>query len=55
MKIEIKLTGSGGELDRQVININDEDDSAEISEQIHDAFDAWVLSPGDTITIREVQ
>lgn len=51
MTITIKLTGMGGELDRQTISVNDEDDSAEVSEQIHDAIQTWVLSPGDTITI----
>lgn len=51
MQITIRLTGTGGELDRQTINVDDEDDSAEVSEQIHDAIQTWVLSPGDTITI----
>jgi hypothetical protein len=52
MKIKIVLSGSGGELDRQTIDVRD-DDSAEVSEQIHDAMETWVLSPGDTITIIE--
>ena len=53
MKIEIVLTGTGGELDRQTIEVRDDDDSAEISHEIFAAIEAWVLSPGDTITIRE--
>lgn len=51
MTITIILEGRGGELDRQCINVDDEDDR-EVSYQIHDAMEAWVLSPGDTITIR---
>ena len=50
MKVRIVLNGTGGELDRQTINVND-NDSAEVSEQIHDVINAWVLSPGDTIVI----
>lgn len=52
MKIKIVLNGPGGELDRQVIDVGD-DDCAEISEQIHDAIDAWVFAPGDTIVFTE--
>lgn len=51
MTITIRLTGLGGELDRQTIDVSDEDDSAEVSEQIHEAIETWVLSPGDTIEI----
>lgn len=54
MKIQIALNGLGGELDRQVIDVAD-DDSAEVSEQIHEAMACWVLSPGDTIVITEAQ
>jgi hypothetical protein len=53
MKIQIVLNGTGGELDRQTIDVRDDDDSAEISHQILEAIEAWVLSPGDTITIKE--
>jgi hypothetical protein len=53
MKIKIILSGSGGELGRQTIDVRDDDDSAEVSNQIFDAIEAWVLSPGDTIKIME--
>ena len=44
MKIQIVLNGQGGELDRQIIDVAD-DDSAEISEHIHEAMNAWILDP----------
>jgi hypothetical protein len=53
MKIQITLNGPGGELDRQTIDVAD-DDSAEVSEHIRDAMDCWILSPGDTIVITEL-
>jgi hypothetical protein len=53
MRLRITLNGLGGELARQVIDVHD-DDSAEVSEQIHDAMNCWVLGPGDTIVIAEV-
>jgi hypothetical protein len=53
MKIRIPLLGTGGELDRREIDTAD-DDSAEMSERIYDAFDDWILSPGDTIKIEEI-
>ena len=52
MVIQIRLIGQGGELDRQSIDVSD-DDSAEVSEHIHEAMACWVLSPGDTIIITE--
>ena len=54
MKIQITLSNSGGELDNKTIDVGD-DDSAEISEQIWDAIDGWILSPGDTIKINETE
>lgn len=54
MKICIILTGRGGELDRQTIDVAD-DDMAEISNAISEAMETWVLSPGDTISITEVE
>lgn len=51
MKIIATLSSSAGELDRRTLNLDDLDDSAEISEQIWDAIDDWILSPGDTIKI----
>jgi hypothetical protein len=53
MKFDVVLNGRGGELARLSCEVHDEDDSCEISEQIHDAIYSWVLSPGDTIVITE--
>ncbi len=53
MDIKIILLRAGGELDRMQINVANDDDSAEVSEAIHEALLAWVLSPGDTIRIIE--
>jgi hypothetical protein len=53
MKIRIILSNSGGELDRQVIEAN-ENASTDLSDSIYDAIKAWPLAPGDTITIKEV-
>jgi hypothetical protein len=52
MKIRIVLRGSGGELDRQVIEVPDGNDG-ETSSQILDALETWTLGPGDTIEITE--
>jgi len=54
MRIRLILCNSGGELDRLTMNVNADDDSAEVSQLIHDELDAWVLAPGDTIKIVEV-
>ena len=54
MKIRIIMsTETGGELDRQTIDVLD-DDSAEVSERIIEALGCWVLAAGDTIRIEEV-
>jgi len=54
-KIRIILsTTTGGELDRQKIDVHDDDDTAEISHAIIEALEAWTLSPGDIIRIEEV-
>ncbi len=53
MKLRISLIGAGGDLDTHEIDISD-DNIAEISERIHDAFSDWILAPGDTITIVEI-
>jgi hypothetical protein len=55
MKIRIMLIGPGGELDRQYLDLHEDDDSAEISTAIVAALEAWTLAPGDTITIKEVR
>jgi hypothetical protein len=53
MKIKIVLRGPGGELNRDFVEVRDDADSDEISNQIQDRIEAWILSPGDTITITE--
>ena len=53
MKICIVLNGPGGELDRQTIEVRDDDDSVEISHAITEALETWTLAPGDTIVISE--
>lgn len=55
MKIQIILTGTGGELDRQTIEVSAPVAGADrTSIDIHEALKAWELAPGDTITIVEV-
>lgn len=53
-KIQIILYGTGGELDRQIIDVRDGNDSAEVSHEIMEAIEVWPLMPGDTIKIGEV-
>jgi hypothetical protein len=53
MKIRIILNPGAEMMDRLTIDVGD-DDSAEVSEQIHEALDSWVLAPGDTIKIMEM-
>jgi hypothetical protein len=56
--IAIILIGPGGELDRKKIIVNDDDDMSETSVAICDAIEEamaeWVLAPGDTIKIEEI-
>lgn len=54
MKICVRLSNSGGQLDHREITIRDDDDTAEISEQIQEIVETWILAPGDTITIVEM-
>jgi hypothetical protein len=54
MKVQIILIGSGGELDRQTIEAN-ENASTDVSDAIHDALKCWMLGPGDCIRIVEVE
>jgi hypothetical protein len=52
MTIKIILGCAGSEFDRMTIDVAD-DDSTKVSQAIHEALTAWVLSPGDTIKIVE--
>jgi hypothetical protein len=52
MKVRVALHNYVGQLDQQIIEV-DEDDSDEVSNQIHEALECWLLSPGDTIVILE--
>lgn len=55
MKIEITLTGTGGELDSQTVIVPASDDPDEaVSLAIHSVIEPWRLSPGDVITIKEI-
>lgn len=61
MKVRIILSGAGGELDRQTIdidNLHTHSDSAatEIGSAIANAIAdfCWTLAPGDTIKIEEI-
>ena len=56
MTIRIILVGSGGELDRQTIQVNP-NAKTDVADGIYDAIGAWkdTLAPGDTIRIVEVE
>jgi hypothetical protein len=54
MKIRIVLCNSGGELDRQIIDVGDDDGTTNISCEVKEAIETWTLRPGDTIKIVEV-
>jgi len=58
MKIKITLDNGGGELDSSIIDVEGEDGSPThanaASEAIKGVMENWTLSPGDTITIREL-
>lgn len=55
MKIRITLDNGAGELDGMNIDIHPDDDMAEVHHIIVSSLDTWVLAPGDTIRIREVE
>jgi hypothetical protein len=54
MQIQITLANHGGELDRQKIEVPDDDtDGFETTRLILQAMQAWTLAVGDVIAIRE--
>lgn len=57
MRITVILSSHGGELERASVEVRDDD--ADTDERanlaIQNVIDGWVLSPGDTITIEEVE
>lgn len=53
MKIVVTLSNSGGELDSSIIDLPDGTDPDDGTDQIHAIIEPWILSVGDTITIRE--
>lgn len=55
MQIKITLSGSGGELDSQIVDVPAANDEAVINRLAHDVIDGWTLSAGDTITIETVR
>lgn len=54
--LTIILTGSGGELDRKTITVEDDNNDMDEARNlaIHEAIEDWRLSPGDSITIETV-
>lgn len=54
MKIKVTLDGGAGELDSKVIDMPEATEADDCSDQIIEVIESWVLSAGDTITIREV-
>lgn len=56
MKIKVVLDNGGGELASEAFEVaDDHDDQAEaINEGASKIVEGWILSAGDTITIREV-
>jgi hypothetical protein len=54
MQIEITLSTHAGELDRQKIEVPDDDDVGyQTTALICEAIKAWTLAVGDVIAIRE--
>jgi hypothetical protein len=52
MQTKVVLDGGAGELASAIIP--DFADDEDLSNQIKDAMESWVLSPGDTIRIFEI-
>jgi hypothetical protein len=54
-RLIVILEGQGGPLDRSEVTYDDtgDDPGTAASLAIHDAIETWMLSPGDTIKIRE--
>jgi hypothetical protein len=55
MKVQIILIGSGGELDRQTIEANENASIDVLDVAIQNALKCWMLGPGDCICIRIVE
>ncbi len=54
-RIAVVLEGTAGELDRKVIRSRSSANDEKISNEIQDVIELWILSPGDTIRIVEVE
>lgn len=56
MKIKVTLDGGAGELDSTIFEVADDhpDQQEAINLGASDIIEGWLLSVGDTITIREV-
>jgi hypothetical protein len=52
--ITVTLNANGGPLDVRYIEVNDDDDPAELSHAIWQGIDDWTLLPGDTIYIGDL-
>lgn len=55
MQIAFVLTGSGGELDRRVIETSEQAASENIADALSELAHEWTLNPGDTIAIVTVE
>lgn len=53
MRVDIVLTGKGGELDRKTVELDDDEDAIGAME-FQEVIAGWTLCPGDTISIVEV-
>jgi hypothetical protein len=53
MKIYVTLENIAGELDSIALDLDPDDDPAEVSNAIQEAIETWVLAPGDIIRIVE--
>jgi hypothetical protein len=54
MKLKITLSGSGGELDSQIVTVPEGAADEAASNMLKDIINEWRLDAGDTIKIEEV-
>lgn len=53
MKIAVILENPGGELERKELIVDDDLDSVDLSLEIEEVIEDWILGVGDTIRIIE--
>lgn len=56
MKIKVALDNGAGELDSKTFEIKEgcSDEQEAVSSKVKEVLEGWTLTPGDTITIREI-